>query len=98
MLLRTTVAAVLAVALLGGCASRQVSKVDRVKSDSPGNGAGAVVANVWYTPGRAITCAGGAILAGVVMSVTFGALYDESADVMHGACGGPWFLTSADVR
>lgn len=98
MFLRTTMAGVLTLALLAGCASRQVSKVDRLQSDSPGNEAGAVAANIWYTPGRAITCAGGAILAGVVMSVTFGALYDESSDVMHGACGGPWFLTSTDVR
>ena len=98
MFFRTTMAGVITLALLAGCASREVNKVDRLKSDSPATPTAAVVSNIWYTPGRAIICAGGAILAGVVMTVTFGQTYDDSADVMQGACGGPWFLTSEDVR
>jgi len=56
------------------------------------------VANVWYTPGRALLCAGTAIIAGTVMTVTVGQSYESASELMHGGCSGPWIVRPADVR
>jgi hypothetical protein len=32
------------------------------------------------------------------MALTFGALYQESADFVKGGCGGRWVLTGEDIK
>ena len=69
--------------------------MDRARAATP---AGAAVANIWYVPGHALTCGGAAILAGVVMTITFGYAYESASELMHGGCSGPWVLRADDVR
>ena len=81
-----------------GCATHQP------RPDVPGpppaadDRVGSVVANLWYTPGRALLCGGAAIAAGVVMTVTLGQSYDTASELMHGGCSGPWILRAKDIR
>ena len=99
MSLRKSLVGLVAIALLAGCAARDKPRVERTAADHPElSTAGAIVGNIWYTPGRALTCTGGVILAAVVMSVTFGQSYDEGSDILHGACGGPWLIQKEDVK
>jgi hypothetical protein len=89
----TVIALFTAIALVG-CAVHGPARPQPEADDR----AGAVAANFWYVPGRALVCGAGAALAGVVMIVTFGQTYDSASEVMHGACSGPWRVDEEDVR
>jgi len=95
---RTALAGLVAVALLAGCSTnRYLTRVER-EAVAPPQPAGAVIANIWYVPGRAIACFGGALIAGVLISTSFGGDHEGSSEVLHGACGPPWVLKAEDVR
>jgi hypothetical protein len=84
----------LAATLLAGCAThyradRRAAADDRL---------GAVAANVWYVPGRALICGASALLAGAAMTLTLGQSYEGASQMMHGGCGGPWTVEAEDVR
>ena len=79
---------------LAGCAMHGPARPQPEADDR----AGAVAANFWYTPGRALICGTTALLAGVVMTVTLGQSYDSASQAMHGACSGPWTMSDQDVR
>lgn len=59
---------------------------------------GADIANVWYAPGRALTCGAAAVVAGIVMTVTLGNSYEMASEITHGACSGPWLLTEQNLQ
>ena len=96
------VASILIIVLaLGGCVANWQPKADRLAGpddNRPANEAGAFAANLFYLPGRAIVCAGSAVIAFSVMAVTFGQDHEGASDVMHGGCSGPWTLQPEDVR
>jgi hypothetical protein len=95
---RTIVVGLLAVMLLAGCStSRYLTKVER-EAQAPPSPVGATIANIWYVPGRAISCFGGALIAGVLITTSFGGDHEGSSEVLHGACGPPWILKAEDVR
>jgi hypothetical protein len=88
----------LLVALAAGCATRGEPRPGAsADGDRPATTTGTAAANVWYVPGRAVTCGGAAILAGVVMTITFGNAYESASELMHGGCSGPWVLRADDV-
>lgn len=60
--------------------------------------AGAVVANVFLVPGRAITCALGSVVGVVVLGATLGSGYRAASTVVHEGCGGKWVVTGEDLR
>ena len=63
---------------------------------SGGATAAATASNIVYVPGKAIVCGTSGVLWFVAMLLTFGALYQESADFVKGGCGGRWVLTGED--
>ena len=98
MMLRHTIVLLLIAVLATGCAARFEPRPEpNVYGEGAGSRAGAVAANIWYVPGRALTCGGAAILAGVVLTVTFGYSYESASELMHGGCSGPWVLHADDV-
>jgi len=60
--------------------------------------AGAVVTNIFLVPGRAITCAAGAVLGVGLLAVTLGTAYRAASAVWHEGCGGKWAVTGEDLR
>ena len=80
--------------MLAGCAVHGPTRPQPLADDAQG----ADVANAWYAPGRAITCGTGAVVAGIIMTLTFGNAYDDASQFMHGACSGPWTLGAQDIR
>ncbi|HEU4367827.1 MAG TPA: hypothetical protein VFV05_06290 [Methylomirabilota bacterium] len=60
--------------------------------------AGAVAANVFLVPGRAITCVLGGAVSLVTLVVTLGSGYRAASAVMHEGCGGKWIVTGDDLR
>ena len=98
MVLRHTIVVLLIVALAAGCAARREPRPGAgVDGDRAATTTGATAANIWYVPGRALTCGGAAILAGVAMTITFGNAYESASELMHGGCSGPWVLRADDV-
>ena len=87
------VSLVLAMALTG-CAMHGPARPGPQADD----GAGAVAANFWYAPGRAVICGTSAIIAASVMTMTLGQAYDSASELMHGGCSGPWTVNDQDVR
>ncbi len=92
------VSLMLGVILLTGCATHRNPVAADGRAPATDDELGAIVANVWYTPGRALLCAGTAIIAGAVMTVTVGQSYESASELMHGGCSGPWIVRPADVR
>jgi hypothetical protein len=88
------VTVVLVATLLGACATH--SRTDR--RPTADDRQGAVAANVWYVPGRALVCGASALLAGAVLTLTFGQSYEDASQVMHGGCAGPWKVQAEDIR
>lgn len=84
----------LTAALLTGCATHY--KADR--RPAADDRLGAIVANAWYVPGRALVCGASALLAGAAMTLTFGQTYEDASQMMHGGCAGPWTVETEDVR
>lgn len=60
--------------------------------------AAAVVADVFYVPGKAIVCGVSGVLWVATMALTLGTLYQESTDFVKGGCGGRWVLTGEDIK
>jgi len=89
--------AVLTIALLAGCATHRPAAPSAGQGPAADDTAGSIAANVAYVPGRALLCGGSAILAGVVMLVTFGQSYDGASNIMRGGCSGPWTLGPEDI-
>ena len=88
------VVSLVAAVLLAGCAMHGPARPQPDADDH----AGAVATNLWYTPGRALICGTGTLLAGFVMTVTLGQSYDSASQVMRGACSVPWTVSDQDIR
>lgn len=95
---RSDLSAILLATLLTGCAAHTPSRPLDGPAPAADDTAGAVAANLFYVPGRALVCGGGALLAGVTMLLTLGQDYDGASQLMHGGCSGPWTVTSRDIR
>lgn len=88
--------AALIVVLAAGCAVHTRSDPQpRPLSDDR---SGAVLADIWHVPGRAMACAGAAALSIVTMTVTFGYEYETASQIMHGGCSGPWLASPREIR
>jgi len=85
---------VLAAALLAGCATHSKVQPGPLTDDR----AGAVAANIWYVPGRALVCGVSTVLVGVALTITLGQIYDDASLFMHGACAGPWTVQAEEIR
>jgi hypothetical protein len=55
-------------------------------------------ANVFYVPGKTLTCAGSAVLWVAILGITFGALYEDATQVVAGGCGGKWTVHGRDLQ
>ena len=55
-------------------------------------------ANVFYVPGKAITCVGAAAIWVVIMAATFGFNYEDATHFAAGGCGGKWTVQGRDVQ
>ena len=71
---------------------------DPSRADEAGSTAAAVASDLFYVPGKAIVCGVSGVLWLATMALTFGTLYQESADFVRGACGGTWVLTGEDIK
>jgi hypothetical protein len=60
--------------------------------------AGAVAANVFYVPGRAITCGLGGGAGVFLMLLTFGTAYKQAKFFVEEGCAGKWVLDEGDLR
>jgi hypothetical protein len=68
------------------------------RTSTPGATAAAVASDIFYVPGKAIVCGLSGLGWVITMTLTFGALYQESADFVKGGCGGQWVLTGEDIK
>ena len=86
--------------LIGTCAAQGWAEDTSQAKDAADSGspAAAAVSNVIYVPGKAIVCGMSGVLWTVAMLLTFGALYQESADFVKGGCGGQWVLTGDSFK
>ena len=71
---------------------------DPSRGDEAGSTAAAVASDLFYVPGKAIVCGVSGVLWVATMALTFGTLYQGSADFVRGACGGTWVLTGEDIK
>jgi hypothetical protein len=69
-----------------------------VQPPSGGANVAAGFANVFYVPGKAITCVGTAVLWVAILGVTFGALYEDATHIVAGGCGGKWTVQGRDLE
>lgn len=92
--LRPVAVGIVTAVLLSGCAMHGPARPQAEADDH----AGAVAANFWYVPGRAITCGTSGFISGVIMLLTFGHAYEGASEMMHGACSGPWTVHGQDIR
>jgi hypothetical protein len=72
---------------------------------APGAGAGdtpwevaAAGTNVFYVPGKAIICVGGAAAGIAWLIMTLGNQYELAGKIWHEGCSGKWVVTAADVK
>jgi hypothetical protein len=94
---RSIAAALVLVLLLTG--ARVTSAEDTSSTMSPeGATAAAVIGDIFYVPGKAIVCGLSGLGYVIAMTLTFGALYQESTDFVKGGCGGQWVLTGEDIK
>jgi hypothetical protein len=56
------------------------------------------LSNVFYVPGKVVTCAGSGALWITVMAITLGFWYKEAAPILRGGCGGRWVATEQDIQ
>ena len=86
--------------LIGACAAQGWADDTSQAKDTADSGspAAAAVSNIIYVPGKAIVCGVSGVLWTATMLLTFGALYQESADFVKGGCGGQWVLTSDSFK
>lgn len=100
MKIQRFVSLALVVMVIAGCANhmRPAAAPAPAPEAEADDAAGAVVADFWYVPGRALVCGGSAVIAGLVMTLTLGQSYGSASQVMHGGCSGPWIVRPRDVR
>ena len=94
----SVVSFMLVAAIAVGCATHRPPAPANGRAPATDDEVGSVVANFWYAPGRAFLCAGGGILAGLIMTFTWGQSYEEPSQIMHGACSGPWIVRPSEIR
>jgi len=58
----------------------------------------AAVVNVFYVPGKAITCAAGGALGIIILAVSFGTGYRNASFFFEEGCGGKWVVKGDDLR
>jgi hypothetical protein len=93
------IAAVLIVLLSGVWVSPGwAQEPPRTSPPGPDATAAAVVGDFFYVPGKAIVCGLSGLGYVIAMTLTFGALYQESTDFVRGGCGGKWVLTGEDIK
>lgn len=65
---------------------------------SPAYSVGAGIVNVFYVPGKVVTCGAGAIVGLTLLALTFGTGYKASVAFGREGCGGKWAVTGEDLR
>jgi hypothetical protein len=88
----------LSVALLAGVLTGPVAGQPTVQQPSADADVAAGFANVFYVPGKALTCAGSAVLWIAIMGITLGALYEDATHIAAGGCGAKWTVHGRDVE
>jgi hypothetical protein len=88
----------LVTALAVGCATHRPPVVTNGRVPAADDEVGSIAANFWYAPGHAFVCAGGGILAGLILTMTWGQSYEEASQIMHGGCSEPWIVRPSDIR
>jgi len=73
--------------------AQQAAEADRRIYD-----AGAVATNIFYAPGRAITCVLGGAVGVALLAATLGTAYRAASATVHEGCGGRWTVTGDDLR
>jgi hypothetical protein len=58
----------------------------------------AAASNVFYVPGKVLTCAAGGVIWAGGMLLTLGTAYNPMANVVRETCGGPWVVTPSNIR
>src|SRR5262245_32771621 len=94
---QSLVSFMLVTALVAGCATHRPPAADG-RAPGADDEIGAVAANIWHAPGRALICGGGGLLAGLIMTMSLGQSYEEASQIMHGGCSGPWIVGAGDIR
>ena len=59
---------------------------------------GAALADIFYIPGKAFTCALGLGAGIAVLAISFGTAYRFAVEAGQEGCGGKWVLTGKDLR
>jgi hypothetical protein len=59
---------------------------------------GAGVVNVFYVPGKVLTCGAGAVVGVALLLVTLGSGYKAAVAFGREGCGGKWAVTGEDLR
>jgi hypothetical protein len=95
---KRSIGLIMVVGFLVACAAHRPPTPGDARAAAADDDTGAVVANIWYVPGRALLCGGTAVIAGIVMTVTLGQSYDSASELMHGGCSGPWTVRANDIR
>jgi ABC-type microcin C transport system permease subunit YejE len=95
---RSLVRFMLIAMLASGCAMHTPPAPGDARPVGTDDKVGAVAANIWYVPSRALLCGVGATISAVVMTVTLGQAYDSASELMHGGCSGPWLVHPEDIR
>jgi hypothetical protein len=88
----------LVTALVAGCVTHRPPVAADRGAPAADDEAGAIVTNFWYVPGRALVCGGAGIMAGLILTFTWGQSYEEASQIMHGGCSGPWIVRASDIR
>jgi hypothetical protein len=65
---------------------------------SPAYDVGAVLADVFYIPGKAVLCAIGFSVGITLLAITVGNGYRAATAIGREGCGGKWVLTGKDLR
>ena len=89
----------LSLVLLAGILPAPVASQTAPIQEPSGNAdVAAGFANVFYVPGKAITCVGAAAIWVVIMAATFGVNYEDATHFAQGGCGGKWTVQGRDVQ
>ena len=92
---RSIAATLILVLLVTGA---RVALAEDTSPPSTSGATAAVASDIFYVPGKAIVCGLSGLGWVIAMTLTFGALYQESADFVKGGCGGQWVLTGEDIK